>query len=305
MNTPIRYLVLFLLITFANRSAFASDFYVYYLGGQSNMDGHGYSEQLPEELMKPLQNTFIFHGNTSSDNAAIDGKGVWKTLQPGHGDGFKSDGETNHYSNRFGVELSFAQTIQQHYPERRIALIKYSRSGSSIDADAAGTYGCWEPDYKVGNNVNQYDHFLATIRNAFADKDIDNDGELDRLIPAGIVWMQGESDAANTAEIANQYQSNLNYLMQLIRASLRKDDIPVVIGRISNAQKEPPTWKHGEVVRAAQAAFARSDNNAALVTSTDEYGYSDPWHYDSLGYIDLGKQFATALTKLDAAKQNK
>ena len=35
--------------------------------------------------------------------------------------------------------------------------------------------------------------------------------------------------------------------------------------------------------------------HAALVTTTDIYGYSDPWHYDSAGYIDLGKQFAIAL----------
>ena len=37
--------------------------------------------------------------------------------------------------------------------------------------------------------------------------------------------------------------------MNLIRASLRQDDLPVVIGQISYSQKSPPTWKHGEIVR--------------------------------------------------------
>jgi iduronate 2-sulfatase len=31
------------------------------------------------------------------------------------------------------------------------------------------------------------------------------------------------------------------------------------------------------------------------VTSTDGYGYSDKWHYNSAGYVDLGKRFAEVL----------
>ena len=45
-----------------------------------------------------------------------------------------------------------------------------------------------------------------------------------------------------------------------------------------------------------------SDAAAALVTSTDEYGYSDPWHYDTAGYLDLGREFAKAIAKLEAAE---
>ena len=149
------------------------------------------------------------------------------------------------------------------------------------------------------NGINQYDHFLATIRHAYADTDIDDDGEADRLIPAGIAWMQGESDATATVEIANKYEANLARLMNLIRAALRTDDLPVVIGRISYSRKTPPTWKHGEIVRAAQAAYAKNDSNAAIVTATDSYGYSDFAHYDSKGYIALGKEFADALAGLE------
>ena len=54
-------------------------------------------------------------------------------------------------------------------------------------------------------------------------------------------------------------------------------------------------------VREAQAAFVEKDARAALVTSTDDYGYSDPYHYDTAGYIDLGRQFADALHELEAS----
>lgn len=281
-------------------SVSATDFYVYYLGGQSNMDGYGYVRELSGDMAKPRDSVMIFHGNTSPDNQPVDGKGLWSVLQPGHGVGFSSNGNENRYSDRFGVELTFADALQRRFPDRRIAIIKYSRGGTSIDADAAGGFGCWEPDFQGQNGINQYDHFLATLRHAFADSDIDDDGEVDRLIPAGIVWMQGESDANYTPEIAERYTANLKRLMDLVRASLRVDDLPVVIGRISYASKEPLSWKHGEIVRKAQAEYVQQDGNAALVGSTDNYGYSDPRHYDSDGYLDLGKEFAKAISELEA-----
>jgi hypothetical protein len=277
---------------------------VYYLGGQSNMDGYGWVKELPEELTEPVEGVMIFHGNTSPDGTETDGKGLWSVLQPGHGVGFSSDSEKNEYSERFGVEITYARRIRELRPGQDIALIKYSRGGTSIHEDAAGRFGCWEPDFLggegKGRGINQYDHFLATIRNAFSVKDIDGDGTEDRLIPAGIVWMQGESDAAHTLEVAESYQANLKRLMDLIRAALRTDDLPVVIGRISDSRQDPSgkVWEYGDVLRASQAAYAESDEGAALVTSTDGYGYSDKWHYDTAGYLDLGKRFAEAMSEM-------
>ncbi|MHC4945993.1 MAG: sialate O-acetylesterase, partial [Planctomycetota bacterium] len=177
--------------------------------------------------------------------------------------------------------------------------------------EAGGPAGCWEPDFQGGEGdgkgINQYDHFLATIRNAMAVDDIDGDGERDTLVPAGIVWMQGESDASNTEEVAKRYEANLKRLMDLIRAALRMDDLPVVIGRISDSgqdtrEKDGKVWNHGEIVRTCQDAYVGKEPRAALVTSTDQYGYSDPWHYDTEGFIDLGKKFAEAMTMLLEAK---
>ena len=295
---------LFLAVVLSASVAQAKVYKLYYLGGQSNMDGYGRVNELPGELNRPVQGVMIFHGNTSPDGTAQDGRGVWTPLRPGHGAGFRSDGKANVYADRFGVELTFARTLRKLNPEANIALIKYSRGGTSIDASAAGTFGCWEPDFRggkgVGSGVNQYDHFLATIRHALAVRDIDGDGEDDTLIPAGILWMQGESDAAHGEAVARRYEANLKRLMDLLRAALRTDDLPVVIGRISDSGQDGDgkVWDHGETVRAAQAAFVDRDGNAALVKSTDGYAYSDRWHYDTAGFIDLGRQFATAMAEL-------
>lgn len=281
-------------------SATAREYRVYFLGGQSNMEGYGKVQDLPADLQQVQENVWIFHGNTALDDQPGGGAGIWAPLQPGHGAGFAFQEGRNLYSERFGIELSFAKRLQELQPAEGIALIKYARGGSSIAIAAARQFGCWDADYRDRTAVNQYDHFLATVRQAFAIRDIDGDGQEDTLVPAGIVWMQGESDADVDREVAFAYRDNLKRLMDLIRAALRVDDLPVVIGRISDSGRDTDgrVWNYGEIVRHVQAEFVERDPAAALVTETDTYGYSDKWHYDSAGFIDLGKRFAEAVFRL-------
>jgi len=273
---------------------------VFYLGGQSNMNGFGYNKDLPTSLNKEFKNVWIFQGNPAPDENKTGGQGTWETLKPGHGIGFYGYQNKNKLSKRFGVELSFAQKLQELYPNEKIALIKYSRSGSSIDSIAARNFGGWEPDFNGKTGINQYDHFLTTVRNAFSVKDINGDGKEDYLQPMGIIWMQGESDASTEA-IANKYYSNLKRLMDLMRASLHTDDLPVVIGKISDSGNNEvgKVWTFGELVQFAQEEYARKDKNAAIVRSTRNYKYSDPWHYQSENYIHLGIEFAKAVYQLN------
>ena len=265
------------------------------------MDGYGHNSELPETLNKNFEDVWIFHGNSLRDDQLNGGSGKWDILAPGHGRGFSSDGNNNKLSNFFGIELSFVRRLQELEPGQKIAVIKYSRGGSSIDSLAAGRFGSWEADYRGLNGMNQYDYFLNTVKKALNTRDIDKDGKRDILIPAGIIWMQGESDAAYTEEIANRYYSNLKRLMDMIRASFLTDDLPVVIGKISDSHNDTDgkVWEYGELVQYAQEKYVKTDENAAIVRSTEHYDYSDPWHYDSMGYIDLGEKFAEAVHKLN------
>ncbi len=278
---------------------------VFFLGGQSNMDGFGYNTDLPGSLNITFENVWIFHGNPVGDDQPDGGLGKWDLLKPGHGTGFSSDGINNNLSQRFGVELSFAKRLQDLYPGEKIVIIKYSRGGSSIDSLAAGRFGSWEADYQGTTGINQYDNFLTTVNKALFSADFDRDGKVDRLIPGGIIWMQGEADADFTEEIANRYYFNLKRLMDLIRASFHTDDLPVVLGKISDSwnEEDGKVWEHGELVQYAQEKYAITDGNAAIVRSTRYYKYSDPWHYDSEGYIDLGIKFADAVYQLIEARE--
>lgn len=286
-----------ILFLFSFSASLAEEFDVYYLGGQSNMDGYGFVSELSSDLKsEPIEDVWIFHGNMGKDGTAADGRGKWSELRAGHGRDFKSDGATNQYSDRFGAELTFARRLQELNPGRKIALIKYSRGGTSIssDASAATRFGSWDPEWEGGEGdgqgINQFDHFLATLKHAREDRDIDDDGTEDTLVVRGIVWMQGESDAQEI-EVAEKYEENLTHLMNLIRRELGNESARVVIGRITDWA----VWKHGDIVRKAQADFVARDKNAALVTSTDQYSNSDKWHYDTAGYLDLGLRFAEAM----------
>jgi iduronate 2-sulfatase len=277
----------------------AKDYHLYLLLGQSNMQGYGKVEELPKELQGQQDGVWIFNGRLEMDGYPPAGDGLWEQLRPGHGKNFSTDGIKNTPSDRFGPEITFGQRLKELYPERNIALVKYAKGGTSIspDASAASKFGCWIYDWDGGRSggrgMNQFDHAVSTLKRARAVQDIDGDGEPDRLIPSAIIWMQGESDTGDPL-IAASYLGNLTTLMERMREQFGNKNAPVIIGRIADWD----VWRERAIIRAAQAEFVAQDEQAALVTSIDSYGRSDKHHYDSAGYIDLGREFADALASL-------
>ena len=279
----------------------AETYQLYFLGGQSNMEGFGVVSELPDELAGPVDRVMIFTGRLADDDDSSGGQGVWQALEPGHGLGFRTDGEAVELGLRFGPELTFARTLAAQSPHARIAIIKYAKGGSGLGTDVG--YGDWDPDYAENSRINQYDHALTAIRNALAISDIDGNGETDTLVPAGIAWMQGESDAGDP-DVAAAYQDNLKRMMNLLRAALRADDLPLVIGKTTNSGMwgDEPMMQHIDIVQRAQARFVEADECAAYVTVTDGLGYppEDPWHYTTDGFLRMGTAFAEAMLDLQA-----
>ncbi len=278
----------------------ATDYQLYFLGGQSNMEGFGFNEELPDEARAASDRVMIFAGQMAFDNETHGGVGLWARLTPGFGTGFKTDGKANMLSNRFGPELLFGQTLAARNADENIAIVKYALGGSGLSMGVG--YGNWHPDFVEGQGLNQYDNALKTLRGASAVADIDGDGEPDRLIPAGIVWMQGEADAWDSQAAADAYGANLARLMDLLRAAMRVDDLPVVIGKITDSgmAEDGTVMDYIGTVQDAQQAFVDTDECAAYVTATEDIGYlDDAWHYDSDGFVRLGKAFADAMMELE------
>ncbi|MFN9912383.1 MAG: sialate O-acetylesterase, partial [Pirellulaceae bacterium] len=117
-------------------SVCGDEFDLYYLGGQSNMEGFGKVEELDATQRQVVADAWIYQATPAADQQPATGAGRWSPLQPGHGTGFVFDGRQNQLSNRFGVELTFARTLLSRRPGRKLAIIKYARNGSSIDVRA-------------------------------------------------------------------------------------------------------------------------------------------------------------------------
>ena len=95
--------------------------------------------------------------------------------------------------------------------------------------------------------------------------------------------------------------------MELMKAAFRKADLPIVIGKISDSgdDADGKVWRFGELVQYGQEKFALVEPNVAIVRTTNKYKYSDRYHYDNDGFIDLGKQFANSIFLLNSKKKNK
>jgi len=269
---------------------------VYYLGGQSNMDGYGHNSQLPDSLKKRIPNSMIFNGKRDNEGSPNGGIGIWSPVEPGHGNMFQTDGVSNSLSKMFGPELSFAKKMTSDGV--KIAIIKYSFGGTALYPGAG--YGDWHPDQE---RINHLDNALSTINNAFDVADINGDGRLDRLIPSGIIWMQGESDAEHSKEASEAYYGNLKNLINLLRASLRNEKLPVIIGKINDSHMTSnggPTQPFIKIVHSAQKNFTEEDDCASYVTEIESYQFSnDAWHYDTDGFIKMGIAFAKAVKQLE------
>ena len=281
---------------------------VYLLSGQSNMDGLGLVSELPGEYLITQNDVPIYNPNRKNDQEHLENLGFWESLHPGHGSGYSTDGSQSFYSDKFGIELSFAKKMQELNPSANIALYKYAKGGASIHPDAAADWGSFHPDFEIGNGLNQWDHFEYHYQRAMQMRDINGDGVDDILIPAGLLWLQGESDASFTQEIAESYEMNLKYLIQRVRELTGNTQLPVVIARISesNFNDDSPeglVLRYGEIVMAAQEKIALDDPNVSIIYPPDSIGWLDPWHYDSQTYLDLGIRFAESMMKLSSQSE--
>ena len=297
--------ILLLAFTLFYASAVSAKTYrVYYLGGQSNMDGYGYVKELPAELNGPVEGVYIFHGNPRPDGEAVDGRGLWAQLRPGHGVGFKSDGKKNEYSERFGVELTLARRLKELHAGANIALVKYSRGGTSIDETAARWFGSWEADFTGGpsehSGINQYDHFLA------------NDPSRLPRRPAGVrprreviffpssrppsSGSEGECSAAAAIGVAERYEQQ----RQTTGGSHPRRNAPGRLGGCDDRRHfrfktagmiDGRVWNQGKILKQNLRVKTFVGTSAIpplkIQIVDDDYGYSDPYHYDTAGYIDL------------------
>lgn len=168
-------------------------------------------------------------------------------------------------AGNFGPEVGFVHEIAQAHPDKKYLIIKYGYGGSGMRD--------WLP------GVWHYNTLMNHINGSLAN--LDEDYEL-----AGLVWMQGETDAFSPQE-AGLYESRLTSFVQGLRNQLGAPDLPVMIGQV-----DPPAACCTATVNAAEVNFVDNDAHAAYVPTG---GVARWWynqiHYNTAGQLDLGRRF--------------
>lgn len=242
---------------------------VYLLGGQSNMDGYGIESQLPSEFSSPQSDVKLWNS------------GEWADLQGGYGSPYAG-------FSAFGPEVSFGHKLHAMFPKDNIYLVKHAVGGSAL-ADAANQ---WTPN---GNGV-VYNAFKTTV-----DAALKNLGEAG-LSPsiAGMIWMQGESDASYSS-YASLSETNLTNLIAKVRSDFGTPEMPFVLGRIMSYSQYPfGAPPDNALVRSAQVTVPTQVASVSWVDTdnlaVNVQGVAWAGHYNTQGQIGLGALFADKFT---------
>ena len=227
---------------------------VFILAGQSNMAGYGTTAKLPPAYRKTPPNVkFYFNGYPAKMSRFA----------------------------RFGPEISFAHAMSRRFPNKTIKLIKFAVGGTSLFA--------WDPHWNLGKarltrNASAgplFKKLLQTIKTYTKH----NNSQL-----AGVLWMQGETDA-RYPDAANHYMQNLSLFVRALRKALKTPYLAFYMGEI-----DPPIkfFPYREIVRTAQRKSSASIRNSKLISTKGLAKRNDHLHYNTEGQLALGLRFAQA-----------
>lgn len=189
-------------------------------------------------------------------------------------------------------EEAFTPAVVSAFPDDEVVVVHDAQSGQLIRL----WYRDWQPPEGDANDRTWspgklYDRLMAKVDAAMEGKP--------EPVSITFVWMQGEADG-NHAGYGELYGDALQGLLAQLQEDLGREDIDMVLGRISdfgnNVPDERPSWMK---VRETQVAFAEADpQHRAWVDTDDLNGKHDGLHYNKAGYQVLGERFAEASIRL-------
>ncbi len=227
---------------------------VFILAGQSNMAGQGTTAKLPAAYRRtPANVKFYFNGYPA---------------------------QMSHFA-RFGPEVGFAHALSRRFPHKTIKLIKFAVGGTSMFA--------WDPNWRLGKaretrNASAgplFEKLIKTVRRHTRVKGVKF---------AGVLWMQGETDA-RYSNAARTYAQNLSRFVRALRKELHSPSLAFFMGEV-----DPPinAFPYRDIVRKAQRRSTASIRNSRLVSTKGLTKRNDHLHYNAAGQLALGVRFAKA-----------
>ena len=165
--------------------------------------------------------------------------------------------------------LSFGKEILKHIPDSiTILIIPTAVGGSSVSQ--------WIDD-SIFRNVTLFSNFREKVKI----------GEQFGIIK-GILWHQGETDAATT-ETIEIYNDQLKKLFTLFRNEIDNKALPIFLGELGSFSINIENW---QVINNKIKEYIETDSVAFIIKTSDLNHKGDRVHFDSEGQREIGKRFA-------------
>ena len=198
-------------------------------------------------------------------------------------------------SNMAGLrpDESFIPDVEEAFGKDHVIVVKDALGGQPIRR----WYKKWEAadGSRPESTGDLYDRLMENVQAATVGKEIQT---------VTFIWMQGERDAKE--EHGEVYKKSLEGLLEQLSSDLKRDDINVVIGRLSDFDMDDKNYHHWTLIREQQAAFVQDGPRRVLVNTDDLNDgvnrrgkeIKDDLHYSALGYVELGSRFAKEAIQL-------
>ena len=161
-------------------------------------------------------------------------------------------------SNMAGLDpaISFTPVVEAAFGAEHVVVVKDAKGGEPIRR----WYKDWKPengDEPVADGA-LYNQLMEKVKPAMEGKSFQS---------VTFVWMQGERDARESHGVV--YGAALEGLHNQLKDDLGRDDVNVVIGRLSDFDMDNARYPHWTMVREAQVAFADGCENCRWVETDD------------------------------------
>jgi hypothetical protein len=197
-------------------------------------------------------------------------------------------------SNMEGMhhEQDFNPYVERAFGKDNVIVVWDAKGGEPISR--------WYKDWtSISGSLPQirgdlYDRLMTKVKAAIKGQ---------KIKTVTFIWMQGETEARNSD--GEVYGTSLLGLIFQLQHDLKRNDLNVVIGRISDYDMEDGKFPHWTIIHNSQVRFAESYPLADWINTDDlNDGFnrkgeliSNDLHYSKsgyeiLGYEILGKRFA-------------
>ncbi len=200
---------------------------------------------------------------------------------------FILSGQSNMQGHR--PDEAFTPAVEAAFGSKNVVVVQHALGGQPIQR----WYKKWKyPDGKKPETTGDlYDQLMEKVRAEMVGKKIGT---------VTFLWMQGERDAK--MKWGPVYEKSLNGLIKQLSDDLGRDDMNVVIGRLSDFDMKNKRYPHWTMVREIQVRVAKKHPRAAWINTDDLNDgvnrrgkqIKNDLHYSAEGYKTFGKRMADA-----------